>query len=190
MAIIKSDILLYGKHGKILRSLVDTGLFDSGAEGFVVAVTTGIYYGKKAEPENTQDDEIQVSRVYFQKRRGLENVLFTLLQHEKVYQKRPLTATEVFLYEDYIDEDTNLLEELKSYALYGLEVLSKEYDSIIGLSELEDIVEAIVDEDLKTKDELNDYVQNDDAKNVFYKSFEDKEISAEVNEIMDIYEEG
>lgn len=189
MAIIKSDILIYGKHGKILRSLVETGLFDSGAEGFVVAAVTGLYHGNKSEPENTQDDEIQISRVYFQKRNGLENVLFTYLQHEKVYQKRPLTATEVFLYEDNVDEDTNLLEELKSYALYGLELLNTEYESIIGLSELEDVVEVIVDRNLKTKDELINSVENDDDKGIFYKSFEDKEVYEEVNEIMDIYEE-
>ena len=60
MAFIRSDIVLYGKHGNILRTLTENGIFTSGADGFVKSALVGLYHGKKSEPENTQENKIEI----------------------------------------------------------------------------------------------------------------------------------
>lgn len=189
MAFIRSDIMLYGKHGNILRSLTENGIFTSGADGFVKSALVGIYHGKKSEPENTQENKIEISRTYFDKRQSTEDILFTFLQHEKVYQKKPLKATEVFLYDESPDDDNQLIDELKEYALYGLEVLSDYYQSVLATTSTETVIQEIIDNELFTNEQLQNQVIEDE-KDLFYKSFDDKGLSDELNEIMSSYNEG
>jgi len=189
MSLINSDIKIYGKHGVILRSLEESSLFDSHAEGFVLAALIGLYHGRKAEPESTSDNETNVSRVYFSRRPDLEIILFTYLQHEKLYQGRALRASEVFLYEEHIDDEVNLIEELKQYAYYGIEYLGKEYSQILSSTSTDTVIDSIIDENLLNPEALEEKVVEDE-KYLFYKSFEDEDVSSELNELMSLYKEG
>lgn len=189
MAFIRSDFDLYGKHGRILRSLVDKNIFTSGADGFVKSALLGIYHGKKAEPEISQENKIEVSRVYFESRQNIVDILFTFLQHEKVYQKKPLTTSEVFSYEENPNDYNQLIQDLKEYALYGLEVFDEKYQNIIDNASTEIVIEEIIDMDLLTTNELKKQVIKDEQE-LFVKTFEDKDINDELNEIMSTYKEG
>ena len=190
MAYIRSDIVFFGRHGEILRTLTENRIFSSGADGFVKSALLGLYHGKKSEAETSVENKIEISRTYFYKRQNIDDLMFIFLQHEKLYQKKPLKVSEVFLYEDSSDDDNNyLFEEIKEYALYGLEVFAQKYKDLITNPSIERVIEEVIDINLLTTEQLKKQVINDEQ-GLFYKTFDDKDISDEVNEIMNTYYEG
>ena len=78
---------------------------------------------------------------------------------------------------------------MKEYALYGLEVLSEDYQSILATTSTETVIQEIIDNELFTHEQLQAQVIEDE-KDIFYKSFDDKDLSDELNEIMSSYNEG
>lgn len=187
MAFIRSDIVFFGKHGEILRTLTENRIFSSGADGFVKSALLGLYHGKKSEAESSTDSKIEISRTYFDKRQNIEDLMFIFLQHEKLYQKKPLKVSEVFLYEDSVEDDNdNLIEEIKEYALYGLEMFAEKYQDMLTDPTPERVIEEIIDINLSTTEQLKNQVINDEQ-GLFYKTFDDKDINDEVNEIMSTY---
>lgn len=154
MAIIVSDIILNGKHAGIARSLLDNGLYQNGAELFVEAALMGIYYGRKGEVDVSTQDRIEISRTYFDRRTQLETVLFTFLQHEKVYQKRALSAAEVFNINESTIELKPLVEELKAHALFGIEKLSEIYSKLLVRVNSEIVIDVLLDQEVLASDKI------------------------------------
>lgn len=185
MTLIKSDIKIYGQHGKILRILQENGIFDSFAEGFVEAVLIGIYHGKKSEPDGSKGNEVSISRVYFSKRNDLEIILFTYIQLEKVYQEKELSAQKVFMYEEEDEEAESLIIDLIEYALYGIEKLGEKFADFLTGVPKEYIIDEIIDERFLNEESLVEKAKNDE-KNLFYKSYDDgKFTNGEISEIVE-----
>lgn len=133
MQLFNRDLAVYGRHAEIIRKLRASELYADNISIWVEAAFTGLYHGKKAEKDNSSPEETHLAgRTYFQSRSKLANMLFVFLQQEKKYQKRPLTTSEVFLIKDDTHDIGDMINELEEYALYGLEVLEKEFDSIIN----------------------------------------------------------
>lgn len=179
MALISSDIVLNGKHASIARALIENSVYQSGADLFVEAALTGIYFGKKSEIDLEINDRLEVSRTYFQRRSQLENILFIFLQHEKVYQGRALTAAQVFNIDDSTVETKTLLEEIKAHALYGIEKIGKNYSTLLEKTSKELVIDVLLDENLTAPKLLSEKVEED--KKIFLKQETDEEIDDILN---------
>ncbi|MDE1550020.1 hypothetical protein [Jeotgalibaca caeni] len=179
MAIIVSDIIINGKHASIARSLIDNDLYQNGAELFVEAALLGIYYGRQGEVDATTQDRLQVSRTYFDRRTQLENILFIFLQHEKVYQRRALSAAEVFNINENTLELKPLVEELKAHALFGIEKLGERYSKLLIKVKPENVVDVLLDQEKISPEEIATKVTEDEKH--FVKPQLDEEIEAIIN---------
>lgn len=179
MSIITSDFIITGKHSYILNQLVSKKVFKSNAEGFVEAFFIGIYHGKKAEIDEGKGKKSEVSRLYLQNRSDLEKIMFTFIQLEKIYQKEAIDIKDVYLFGyDLPDYDAkSLINDMKSYALYGLEVLEKRYKDAFGNVDNERMVDLIINKQLLNEAQLKHQTLSDE-KDLFYKSFIDEEINA------------
>lgn len=187
MTIITTDLKFYGKHGRIIRKLVENNIYSSNSDVFFDASLLGIYSGRKSETEASNSDEAQVSRTVFSKNPTIESILFTFLQMEKKFQQKPVETKEIFLYEDNNDDPKQLLEELIPYSLYGVELLGEKYSSVINSTTSNNPVDDLYKEEFLDTNYLMDKVQKD--KKDFYKSYDDFIVKEEMSEISRIIDE-
>lgn len=187
MTIISSDLKFHGKHGQIIKKLVERKLYSSHSEVFIESSLIGLYYGKKSEHDSFEKDNdfANVSRTVFSNNPEIEKIMFTFLQMEKKFQQNPVDSKGIFLYEDNNDSN-DLQEELVSYALFGIEFLDKKHSSTVDNNRLKDTFDNLYNTDFQTEKELKNKVDEDQE--VFYKSFDEMIVQEEMDEIDKIIE--
>lgn len=177
------DIIILGKHARIMNKLRTLNLYDNYASIYENACLVGLLYGKKSEQfkekkYKKEEDEAQVTRTYFQRRPDHERILLTMLQQEKFFEGEPLVVNQIFNTEGLDDKETNELhDELKKYALYGLEIMGDEYSEIENTLEQDAIIQFQNDRSLKNIKEIDCYMEHFKQKKV-------KKIDSEIAELL------
>ncbi|WP_368644723.1 hypothetical protein AB4027_06340 [Alkalibacterium putridalgicola] len=154
MSIINTDIIIRGKHASIVNYLIDNNVYKEGYEVFIDACLLGIYHGTRSQMDTSSNDKVEISRTIWGKRADLENSLFVFLQHEKVLKNQPIETAEVFNMSLNSIDTRELLQELKEYAYYGIELLNKDYTGLDSGFSIDNLIQYAEDNLLETEEDI------------------------------------
>lgn len=190
MSLINSDIIFDGELGAIMKNLVKEKVFNNNFEIFVEASLIGLYAGKTYEPINSEDTDTaienraSISRTVFQRTEGskIAEILFTFLQHEKIYNDEAIPVQEVFIFSDD-QENRELLKELKKYSNYGILEIGKKWEEFLDDNGNTPKTDIISEMDLLDTKELKNLVAEEQRNRISQDS------EAEVQDLMKLFKE-
>lgn len=176
------DFKIEGKYAKQVKDFVDEDrkIFSSNADLFFLSTLIGLYDSKDADPTEVSDDDAAhvSSRTWLRSRGEFENLLSVFSKLEQKMHGEPYNINEIFLNNlqenDEFEKEFNTL--LKSYAYYGIDKLYNKLQIPEDISE-QDLINNIIEKDLKTTEELDLEVANAN-----FKSFEDIDIITVLDE--------
>ena len=155
MAIINSDIIIRGKHARIVNCLIENKVYNEGFEVFIDSCFLGLYHGQRSDIDTSSNDKVEISRTIWERRRELENSLFVFLQHEKYLQHQPLDTAEVFNMNLNTVDTKTLLEELKEYAYFGIEKLEEMFNQLGSNTTVDSLIQFSEENIMKTTEEID-----------------------------------
>lgn len=164
MQLINKDFHITGKHAEIIQSLRKIGLYPDNISIWIEGALTGLYYGRKSEPDSSKESYVDISgRLSFSNRRQLEEILLTYLQHEKKYLNRPLSTSEIFLLNPETHDLNDMINELSQYALYGIEHLGNEFKNILNETNNELILTELINNSYPSADSISTIVAEESS---------------------------
>jgi len=166
------DVKIEGEYASQVKNFVEEErMFNSNADLYFLSTLIGLYDSKSVNTSDVNDDYTAhvSSRTWLRSRGEFENLLSIFSKLEQKMHGEPYNINEIFLNplneNDEFDKGFNLL--LKSYAYYGIDKLHNKFRLSEGISEM-DLINNIIEKDLKTTEELDLEVANED-----FQSFED-----------------
>lgn len=170
MSIINSDIIFDGKLGKIMKNLVKEKIYKNNYEIFVEATLIGLYEGQRYEPASKESEIIpenraSISRTVFQHGEGsdISLILFTFLQHEKIYNEEAVPVQDVFMFSDD-QQNKEILQELLKYTKYGILKIGEKWQEFLEDKNNSPKVEIISEMELLDTAALKDRIIEDNIR--------------------------
>lgn len=146
-------------------------IFNSNADLYFLSALIGLYDSKVIDTSEVTDENTAhvSSRTWLRSRGEFESLLSIFLKLEQKMHGEPYNINEIFL--NHLTENEDFEKELnatlKSHAYYGIDKLYNKFNLSEGLRSI-DIINSVIEKDLKTTEELNLEIENEN-----FHSFED-----------------
>lgn len=153
---LSADFKFEGDGAIYSSYLIDKGIYPNNAELFFVSSMIALFESEDKDLTVDNSEKVRhVSRTFLNKRHVFKGLLNNFILLDRKLEGEPLTIKEIFYNDNEEETEVSTRVNLNTRANYGVEQIHKIFSGDDMVEDL-DFIQAI-HEDLKTKDELDEY---------------------------------